>query len=70
MTSRKSTKSRTGATAPLIVPASRPRNRVAVDPLLKKSGPHGDGRSKRLRATERHGDQEIAAATNRDKTSD
>ena len=46
MASRKSAKAPTTVPAPLIVPASRPRNRIATDPLLKKSGVHAD---KRLR---------------------
>jgi hypothetical protein len=46
MASRKSTKTPTTGPAPLVLPASRPRNRVATDPLLKKSGAHTD---KRLR---------------------
>ena len=33
--------------APLVVPASKPRNRIAVDPLHRKSGAHTD---KRLRS--------------------
>lgn len=29
---------------PLIVPASRPRNPLGHDPLLRKGGPHGKSR--------------------------
>ena len=50
MSSRKSTKTQVTTSTPLFVPASRPRNRLALDPLLKKSGPHSDNRSKRLHA--------------------
>lgn len=52
MSSRKSTKTQATTSTPLVVPASRPRNRLALDPLLKKSGPHSDKRGKRLQAVD------------------
>jgi hypothetical protein len=38
------------APAVLVVPPSKPRDRIATDPLLRKSGAHGDPRRKRVRA--------------------
>ena len=39
---------------PLVIAASKPRNPIAVDALLKKSGPHDDKRrARKLRANER-----------------
>ena len=43
----------TSASRPLVVAASKPRNPVAVDALLKKSGPHDDKRrAQKIRAQE------------------
>jgi dihydroxyacetone kinase len=33
----------------LSIPVAKPRNRIAVDPLLKKSGAHADKRKHQLR---------------------
>ena len=44
-----------GSTAapPLVIAASKPRNPIAVDALLKKSGPHSDKRrAQKIRAQE------------------
>jgi len=39
---------------PLVIAASKPRNPIAVDALLKKSGPHDDKRrTQKLLAKER-----------------
>ena len=39
--------------APLFIAASTPRNPIAMDPLLKKSGPHDDKRrAQKIRAQE------------------
>ncbi|MBL8309417.1 MAG: hypothetical protein JNL19_03240 [Burkholderiales bacterium] len=45
-------KARTPKTSPatepaLVVPASKPRNRLATHPLLRKSGTHADARQRR-----------------------
>ncbi|GEM_PF-1911948 len=48
-----------------VVPASKPRNRLAADPLLRKSGAHvaddGKGGTKRSRVAEQDLRNEIAA---------
>ena len=36
-----------------VVPATKPRNRIAADPLLRKSGAHGDPRRQRMRVDEK-----------------
>ena len=44
----------TAPAPPLVIAASKPRNPVAVDPLLKKSGPHDDKRrARKIRAQEK-----------------
>ena len=48
--------------APLVIPSSRPRNRLATDPLLKKSGVHTDKRNKRSHAAANESSQDIADA--------
>lgn len=59
MALRKSTKSPATAPAPLVVPATKPRNRIAVDPLLKKSAVHAD---KRLRCKLDESSKDVADA--------
>ncbi len=60
MAADKSTRNaRSTARVPLVVPASRPRNPLAVDPLLKKSAAHTD---KRLRSKIEDGADEVANA--------
>jgi hypothetical protein len=51
---------------PIIVAASKPRNRLATHPLLKKSGAHVDpsGRDKRERDTALDAQHELRAAVN------
>ena len=39
----------TGVPLTLTIPVRKPRNRLAVDPLLKKSSAHADSRNKRVR---------------------
>lgn len=39
-----------GAPGPLLLPASTPRNRLAMDPLLKKSSVHADTRKREPRS--------------------
>jgi len=62
MSSRKSTNTQAKTSTPLVIPASRPRNRLALDPLLKKSGPHSDKRGKRILATHSEHKQGLADA--------
>ena len=43
----------TTSAVPLVIAASKPRNPIAVDALLKKSGPHDDKRrAQKIRAQE------------------
>ena len=43
----------TTSAPPLVIAASKPRNPIAVDALLKKSGPHDDKRrAQKIRAQE------------------
>lgn len=65
MASHKTSKSPTVKVAPLVIPVSRPRNRLATDPLLKKSGAHTDKRNKRSHATAHESTQDIADALSR-----
>ena len=44
----------TATPPPLVIAASKPRNPIAVDALLKKSGPHDDKRRSQKKLAEAH----------------
>jgi hypothetical protein len=67
MASHKTSKAPTAKVAPLVIPVPRPRNRLAADPLLKKSGAHTDKRNKRAHAAAHESAQDIVDALSRRK---